>query len=120
VNAVAAGLRADVDHGVAGPRRLGEEEAVRAHDPDVHRVHEDVAAIRLVEGHLAADGGAAEAVAVVGDSRDHSAQQVALERLLEGTEAQRVQVRQGPRTHREDVAQDPAHSGCGTGVRLDE
>ena len=39
---------------------------------------------------------------------------------VEGTEAERVQKTDGPRTHREDVADDAADAGRGTLIGLDK
>ena len=72
-----------------------------------------------MEARLAADGGAAEAVAVVADACPHAAQQVALVRVGEVAEAQRVQAGQRPRAHREDVAEDAADPGRRAPVGLD-
>ena len=74
--------------------------------------------------HLAADGGHAEAVAVMRDAADHAAQNAAVARagrgIVERAEAQRIQHRDGPRAHGEDVAQDAADAGGRALERLDE
>ena len=44
---------------------------------------------------------------------------MAVARLVEGAEAQRVEQRDGPHAHREDVAQDAAHARRGALVGLD-
>jgi hypothetical protein len=120
VDPVAAGLAADVDHGVADAGRLREEHAVRFDDAEVERVDEDVAAVALVEGGLAADRRDADRVAVAADAVDHAAQQVLVQRIVERTEAQRVERGDRPRAHREHVAQDPADARRGALARLDE
>src|SRR5438874_1176691 len=70
VDAVSARLVADVEHGIAdalGPRA---EDPVGAHEPHAHDVHQRVAGVFRRERDLAADGRAAEAVAVPRDPRD--------------------------------------------------
>src|SRR3712207_8644523 len=47
--------------------------------------------------------GDAHAVPVVADSLDHSGEQVAHARIVEGPEAQRIEHGDGTRSHREDV-----------------
>lgn len=69
VDAVAAGLGAEIDdrHVHAGGGRI--EDLVRVGEADGHRVDEDVAVIAGVEAHLAAHGRHAEGIAVAADSR---------------------------------------------------
>src|SRR5262249_56364473 len=68
----------------------------------------------------AADRRAAEAVAVPADPRDDAVHELTRLSLVELAEAQRVEDRDRPRSHREDVAQDAAHAGRGALERLDE
>src|SRR5262249_56666899 len=72
------------------------------------------------ERDLAADRRAAEAVAVPADARDDAGHELARLGLVELAEAERVEDRDRPRSHREDVAQDAAHAGRGALERLDE
>src|SRR5207237_6885131 len=67
-----------------------------------------------VEDRLAADGRHSDAVAVVADSRDRSAEPPARR-----AETQTVEQRHRPRAHRDDVAQDAADAGGGALERLD-
>ena len=99
VDAVAAGLRAGVDHRVAEPRGLPEEDAVGLDEAEVEGVDQDVAAVALVEGGLAADRRDADRVAVAADPVHHAAQQHAVLRVLERAEAERVHRRDRPRAH---------------------
>ena len=119
MNAVATGVGADEQHEVAGPARLGADHLALLNDADAHRVDEAVRPIRLVEVQLAADSRHADAVAVATNARDHAVEEMALMRLVERSEAQRVEQRDRPRAHREDVAQDAADTGCSALVRLD-
>ena len=124
MDAVAAGLRADVDHRIADARRLGVEDLVLPADAQREHVHQRVAVVARLEDALAADRGHAEAVAVVRDAGDHAFDDAAVARavlrIVERAEAQRIHHRDGPRAHGEDVAQDAAHAGGRALERLDE
>ena len=113
-DAVAAGRRAVEDDEVARDGRLRPHEPVDGEQPDAHRVDEAVVAVGLVEDRLAADGRDADAVPVVADAA-HGAREVPV-RL---GEAQAVEERDGPRSHRDDVAQDPSDARRRTLERLD-
>ena len=99
---------------VARPGRTGPREPVGGDEPDAHRVHEHVVGVDVVEASLAADGGDADAVAVVADSLDG-----AVEAPVAVGEAQPVQEGDRPGAHRDDVAEDPAHPGRGALEGLD-
>ena len=88
--------------------------------PRVNALTRDVGVVALVEITLAADGGHADAVAVTADAGDHAGQQVPCARMIDGAEAQRVERRDGPRAHGEDIPQDAADAGRGALVRLNE
>ena len=119
VDAVAAGVGADEEHEVAGTARGRARQPALLDDADAHRVDETVGPVRLVEVQLAADGRHTDAVAVSADAGHDSVEQVALMRLVERTEAQRIEERDRSRAHREDVAQDAADAGRSALVRLD-
>ena len=108
VDAVAAGLGADVDDRVADAAGRRVEDPVGAGDADAHRVDQDVAVVGAVERALAADRRHADAVAVAADAGDHAVDEVAGLRVAGLAEAQRVEDRDRPRAHGEDVAQDAA------------
>ena len=120
MDAVAAGLGADIDDGVAGAGRLGGEDAVGGGDADRHGVDEWVAVIGGVEVHLAADRGDADAIAVAADAADHAVHDVFRAGVRGRAEAQRVEVGDGAGAHGEDVAEDAADAGRGALVGLDE
>ena len=71
---VASRGRAEEDDVVAGPARLGARHAVGREEPDAHRVDERVRRVAVVEDRVAADGGDADAVAVVADAADRAAE----------------------------------------------
>ena len=96
------------------------DDLVRLRDAEAEDVHERIARVALVEADLAADRGNADAVAVAGDAGDDAGEGSPHERIVERAEPQRVQQRDRPRAHREDVANDAADAGRRALVRLDE
>ena len=99
-----------------GPR---EHETLLRQQAEAEHVDERVVAVAVVEHDLAADRGHADRVAVAADARDDALEQVPGARVVERSEAQRVHERDRAGAHGEDVADDPAHAGGGTLVRLD-
>ena len=83
-------------------------------------VHQRVAVVAGFEDGLAADGGDAETIAVVGDAGNHAFEYPAVARDVERAKAQRVHHRDGHGAHGEDVAQDAADTGGCALKRLDE
>ncbi len=119
MDAVAAGIGAGEEDDCAGLGRARREQRVGAGEPDTHRVDQRVAGVSVVELHFAADGRDAEAVAVAADAGDDVLEQIALARIVEAAEAQRIEQRDRPRAHREDVAHDAADARRRALVRLD-
>ena len=122
--AVAPGLGADIENGVADAARCAARDLLVAEDAEIEDVHERIAVVAFVEIDLAADGGDADAVPVMRDARDHAGEEAAVGfdvRAVAGDrpEAQGVQREHRPRAHREDVANDPAHAGRRALERLD-
>ena len=119
VNAVAAGLGAEIDdrHVHAGRRRV--ENLVGIGEADRHRVDEDVAVIAGVEAHLPAHRRHAEGIAIAADAGDDARHQMPRLRMLGSAEAQRVQAGDRPRAHGEHVAQDAADAGGRALIGLD-
>ena len=111
VDAVAAGLGADIDDGHADALGGRVEDLVGLGEADAHGVDEDVAVVARVEIGLAADGRHADAIAVAADAGDDAVDEMARLGMVGRAEAQRVQVGDGPRAHGEDVAQDAADAG---------
>ena len=72
MDAVAAGLGADVVDGVADALRDALDDLVGPRDAEAEDVDERVAGVAVVEADLAADGRDADAVAVAGDAGDHA------------------------------------------------
>ena len=87
--------------------------------PTAQHVDERVGRVAVVEGQFAADRRHAHRVAVARDARDDALDEPALARVGQIAEEERVHDREGPRAHREDVAQDAAHAGRGPLVGLD-
>ena len=120
VNAVAARLGADVIHRVPDARGDALDDVGRRSDAEAEHVDERVAGVARLEHDLAADGRDADAVPVAGDAGDDAFEHAPRAWRVERSETQRVQQRDRPRAHREDVADDPADAGRGALVWLDE
>ena len=120
MDAVAAGLGADVVHGVPDSGRSPLDDLVSPRNPQAEDVHQRIAGVALVEGDLAADGRDADAVSVSRDPGDDARHRPPHQRVVQGAEAERVQQRDGPRAHREDVADDAADSRRRALIGLDE
>ncbi len=120
VDAVAAGLGAEIDDRVPDAGGGGVEDAVLLGEADRHGVDEDVAVVAPVEADLPADGGHAEGIAVAADARHHAGDEAPGAGMLGIAEAQRVQGGDGPRAHGEHVAQNAADAGRRALVGLDE
>ena len=73
VDAVAAGLGADVVDGIAGAGRDALDDLVGTGDAEAEDVDQRIAGVALVEADLAADRRDADAVAVAGDARHDAA-----------------------------------------------
>jgi hypothetical protein len=100
---VAAGRGAVDDDGVPLAARARAHQPRDREEADAHRVHERVVRVPLVEDALASDRRDADRVAVVADATDG-----AVERPTRAAEPQPVEQRDRPRSHRDDVAEDPA------------
>ena len=121
MDAVAAGLGADIDYGMAdGVLGGGVEDAVGRRHADRHGVDQDVAVVSRIEGAGAAHGRHADAVAVAADAGHHARYQMAGLGVARRAEAERIEARYGPCTHGEHVAQDAADAGRRPLIGLDE
>ena len=80
VNAVAAGFRADVNHGIARRPGAREKKFVVARDAERQRVDQRIIRVARLEHHFAADRRHAEAVAVKPDAANHAVQNAAVAR----------------------------------------
>jgi len=78
VDAVAAGFGADVDDGIADAFGAAEEDFVLGNDAEGEDVDEGVAVVGLMKNAFTADGGDAEAVAVMGDAGDNAFENAAV------------------------------------------
>ena len=74
VNAVAPGLRADVNHGIAFARGLGVKNLIAPDQSQSERIHQRIARVARLELGLAAEVGDAEAISVRGDPADYAFQ----------------------------------------------
>src|SRR6185369_13570751 len=104
VDAVAAGLRADVVDRVADAGGDTFNDVGGLGDAEAEDVDERVARVTRLERDLAADRWNADAVAVAGDAGDHAFKQTPRRRRFDRSESQRVEERDRSRAHREDVA----------------
>ena len=86
---------------------------------DAHSVDEGIARVAGAEADLAAHVGHADAVAVARYAGHHTVQQVAVARLGQVAEPQRVEQRDGARAHCEYVADYAANPGRRALVWLD-
>src|SRR5688572_5296162 len=119
VNAVTAGLRADVNDGIADAGGASIEDFVFLEDAKGKRVYQRILGIAVREHDLSADCGHAEAVSVEGDSADNTFHDAPILRVAERTEAQTVHRGDRPSAHRENVAKDAPNAGGCTLKRLD-
>ena len=111
MDAVAAGLGSDVDDGVANAGGLSVEDFLLFADAEGKDIDQRVGGVTVFENGFAADGGYAEAVAVVGNAFDDAVQDAEVMRGGGRPEAEGVHYGDGARAHREDVAQDSADAG---------
>ena len=120
MDAVAPGLRAEIDDRIADSGRGRSEDRVPPGDADRHRVDEDVAVIAPMEAGRAADRRHAERIAIAADPRDHARHQAPGFGMVGRAEAQEVERGDGPCAHGEDVAQNAADPGRRALIGLDE
>ena len=103
MDAVAAGLGADVDDGIAGAAGSGEEKFVLRRDAEREDVDQRIAGVAGLEGDFAADGGHAEAVAVMRDAAHDAVEQAAIARDDFGRDARTCGV-MGPKRSESSTA----------------
>src|SRR5690606_21479925 len=103
VNAVAAGLGADIEDRVSGRGAARIENLVLVSEADSHRVDEDIAIVTGVKLGFASNSRYADAVAVAADTCDDALDEAACLRVARVTEAKGIDQRNGPRTHGEHV-----------------
>ena len=132
VNPVAPRFRADVNHRIAHAARLREEKLLASRDPQRQRIHQRIIRIARLENHFAANRRDAKAVAVKSDPANHAVENPPVPRNLfagsvsrgrsrvDRPESQRIEHRNRPRAHRENIAQDSADARRRALKRLDE
>jgi len=112
VNAVAPGLRADINHGVTLAGSASVEDLVAPHQAKGKRIHQRIAGVAGLELGLAAEVGYAEAVAERSDPADHTIEhRMVLVQLFfrdvrsgcDRSKPQRIHDGHRTRTHGEDV-----------------
>src|SRR5229473_1847998 len=108
MNAIAPGLRSDIDDRISNAAGGSFENFVAHGDAEGEGVDEDVAVVAGVKGCLAADGRNPDAVAVAADAAHDAVDEIAHARRVHIAEAERVETRDRPRAHGEDVAQNSA------------
>ena len=111
MNAVAPCLCPDIDDRIARAGRCRPEDPVTICQPDSHGIHENVAVVGRVEIHLAANSRDADTVAITADTGDDTGQKVACLFMVRRAETKRVQQRNRPRAHGEDIAKNTADTG---------
>ena len=119
MDAVAAGLRAEIDDFIADPARLGVENLIGLGDAHRHGVDENIAVIARVEIRRAADGRHPKTIAIGADPGDDPRDKMARARMIRRAETQQVEAGDRPRAHGEHIAQDAANAGRGPLKRLD-
>ena len=102
---------AHVDHRIAHPLGAGLDDLLGLHQTQRHGIHQGIAAIGRIKGHFPADGGYADAVAVMGDAGHNPFDQPDVDGILQRAETQRVQQRDRAGSHGEDVPQNSADPG---------
>ena len=119
VDPVAPGARAEVDDRVPRAGGAGGRQPVRARDPETGHVHERVGPVARGVHELAADRGHPDAVPVGGDPGDHPPHQGRDPGVLGRAEPEGVEQGDRARSHRQDVADDPADPRRGPVERRD-
>ena len=129
MNAIAAGLGADIDDRVSRARCLGIKNLVAADQAQGKRIDQRIAGVTALELYFAAHVRNTETVAVRGDSADYAfhhrmvlVQGRFVEAGLSGdrSEAQGIHHRDRARAHGEDVAEDATDTRCRALERLDK
>ena len=110
MDAVPACLRPDVDDAVADALGLAVKDIVLLCHAQAEDVHQRIPAVAILEMDFAAHRRHADAVSVTGDSGHHTCHQAAVLGVGKRAEAERVEQRNRPRAHGEDIAQDTAHA----------
>ncbi len=120
VNAIAPGLRADVNHRIADAGGLAVKDFILAEHAQREGVHQRIAVVAILENALATHRRDAEAISVVRDTRDDAFKNAAIAGDIERTEADRIHHGDRPRAHGENIAQDAAYAGSRALERLNK
>ena len=84
---VTTGGAAHVHHRIADADRAGFDDLLSLHQPEGHGIHQRIAGIGGVKGHLATHRRHTNAVAVMGNARYNTFHQANVGGILKGTEA---------------------------------
>src|SRR5262245_19156170 len=95
-----------------------------ARNTQTENIHQRISFGYLVEVNLAAYRRYADAVPIVRDSGNHASKQAPIvpdlrRPPMDRTETQRVKQKHRTRSHRKDIANNPAYSSCSALERLD-
>ena len=120
MNPVPARLRTNVHHRVIDTLGDAGEDLFFLDDAEGKSIDENIGVVALVEEAFAAHRGHPDTVAVAADAGDHAGQQVARARVSDAAKTQRVERRDGPRAHGEDIAQNAAHASGRALIGLNE
>src|ERR1700722_18601989 len=108
MNPIPAGPCSDRDDRVSDAFGTRPNHLVLTQYPHAHRIDERVAGIGIVEHDLAGHRWNPDAIPVVPNPADDPREEVAHPRAVERSKTERVQQRDRPRSHGEDVAENPA------------
>ena len=117
-DAIAAGAGAVEHHQIAHALRARQVNVLVSHGANTQGVHQWVARVGLVEDDFPSDVGQTEAVSVATHARDDPGEDSFRIRRIGGSEAKRIHHRERTCTHRQDVANNAAHAGRRSLIRL--
>ena len=122
--AILAGGAADVNDRIADAFSFAAFNLVVTNNAEAKRVDERIAIVRIIKINFAADGRNADAISVMRDAGHDAGKEPAIRYRLrrvtfDWSEPERVEPENRPRTHRENIANDAAHTGRRALKRLD-
>src|SRR5437016_14311878 len=97
MNAIAAGLRPNIQNRISNARRLTEENLISTNEPERERVDERIQRVSVVESDFTANRRHSERVSVMRDAGDHAGEQRPIAppiiRTVQLSEAQTIDIR---------------------------
>src|SRR6266496_2409699 len=116
MNPVATGFCSDVQYRIAYACGFAKKDLVMSHYAECKRVDEWIQGISIVEGDLPADSSDTKRVSVMGYAGHNPSKQgsvaASMLRMIQRSKPQTVHGGNRTCSHREDIPQDPSHSGC--------